>query len=291
MIEEMGNEQSAEAPAEEAPTSPDAAAPEKPQGLMGLAMLGSANSTPPSPEPLSYADIENLEPETLIKMINDLVASGKPADALAACCSRVRVLCRDPATRFKCEELFAAAAVIKAMNAAPSEPNVQVEGLAALVNFSAGEDDHPRRQAACDADALPCVVGAMKAHLETQDVQHMACIALQNLVWGDTAFAVQRRQAAWQAGAIQAVVAAMTKHQALQGAKEMGMVTLRMMLEKLPAEAKEEAVAAGAPGDLIEKPKGSFGTFRKPWGTFGTARAKTSPGPAGTPGGHIEQQI
>ena len=111
----MGAEQSSEAAAPAEETTVAAAAE-------------PAQQAPAGP---NLAEIEEWDAQKVVSMLNESTAK----DTIAACCKRVRVLCRDLPQCEECDKAGAAKAVIKAMKAFPSDQAVQLQSLAAIVNL------------------------------------------------------------------------------------------------------------------------------------------------------------
>lgn len=171
---------------------------------------------------------------------------------IEACCKRLRVLCRDPATRKECHEARSAAAVVGAMNRCPmSTMTVQWHALAALVNLCSGEvNDY--RERAVEAGAMPAIVAVLNQVTENAEVQEMACIALQNACFGEDEHALVRRQVAADEGAIEAVLAAMRRCETIQSMRDVSRATLRLLVHHLP-ELRSKAQALGARPEWVKE--------------------------------------
>lgn len=226
---------------------------------------------------LSTDDVETLTPSEVVNMLNGLlVKTDVELDLVTACLLRVRVLCRNVEERTTCDELCAAAAVVNAMKMTPNVASLQLAGLSALVNLSGGDADNPRRRNVNIAGGLPVIVAAMVAQPESVETQHMGCMALGNVCYGEDPPSLVRRRAAMQAGGIEAVLFAMDKFAALKGSQELGSVTLQLMVHRMP-ELRDYAIATGAKAEWLKEPgspSSSNSSNRSNWsfGTLGTSR-------------------
>lgn len=155
---------------------------------------------------LSTDDVETLTPSEVVDTLNGLlVKTDVDLDLVTACLFRIRVLCRNEEERTTCDELCAAAAVVNAMKMSPNLASLQLAGLAALVNLSGGDGDNPRRRNVNMAGGFPVIVAAMLAQPESVETQHMGCMALGNVCYGDDPPSLVRRRVAMQSGGIEAV--------------------------------------------------------------------------------------
>jgi len=220
-------------------------------------------------------DIEAFTAAEVVKALTSLtVSTDVDLTLLSACCTRVRILCRNVNECAECDEAGAAAAVVGAMKVAPSEAALQLAGLTALVNLSSGDSNNFRRQNVFLSGALPVVVAAMQAQPNSKETQHMGCMALENTCFGDDPPSLIRRREAVQAGGVEAVLAAMDKFAALKGSNEVGVVTLQLMVHRMP-ELREKALAAGVKPEWLREsgsPSGSSSRSARIFGTFGTSR-------------------
>jgi len=271
----MGAEQSAEAPAA-------APAYAEPGETTSTSITGAA---PPvaEPKPLdpppagpTPADAEVFKPDEVVAALHAIANGDRDVEMIAACCKRVRVLCRHEDMCKVCNQAGVAAALVKAMQALPNETGVQLQALAALVNLCSGENVDYRSQTVASG-ALPMIVDAMKTLIDNPEVQEMGCIALQNCCYGEDEQAIERRKGAAAAGAISAVVAAMKQHVSIPAAQEVGVATLRLIVHKVP-ELRQTAVNAGANPDWlkpISKVEGGvIPSFRRGFGTSRRVRAQ-----------------
>jgi len=223
---------------------------------------------------LSTDDVETLTPSEVVDTLNGLlVKTDVDLDLVTACLFRIRVLCRNEEERTTCDELCAAAAVVNAMKMSPNLASLQLAGLAALVNLSGGDGDNPRRRNVNMAGGFPVIVAAMLAQPESVETQHMGCMALGNVCYGDDPPSLVRRRVAMQSGGIEAVLFAMDKFAALKGSQELGSVTLQLMVHRMP-ELREHAIAAGAKAEWLKEPgsPSSSNSSSRSFGTFGTSR-------------------
>ena len=186
----------------------------------------------------------------MVKMLNAAVQA-RPLNhtVVEFCCRRVRVLSRDAEKCHECDKQRASAAVVGAMKALPVDTNVQLQGLAALVNLCSEENDH--RNTSVSSGALVAISNAMIMMVSNVEVQEMGCIALQNCCDGEDDMAIHRRQSAAKAGALKAVIDAMNAHHAIPAAQEVGAATLRLILHKVPT-LREEAIKLGAKPEWVK---------------------------------------
>ena len=197
------------------------------------------------------AEIDSMVPADVVKTLKEALQA-KPLDhtTVETCCMRVRVLCRETAQLNECQKLGASAAVVEAMKVLPFHVNVQLQGLAAIVNlYSRDENEH--RNMSVSSGALVAVVNAMIRMGRNAEVQEMGCIALQNCCYGEDEAAIHRRQSAANAGALKAVADAMHAHHAIPAAQELGENTLRHLLHNVP-ELREYAIICGAKPKWLE---------------------------------------
>ena len=227
--------------------------------------------------------IDNMGPAEVVKMLNAAVQA-RPLNhtVMEFCCRRVRVLSRDAEKCHECDKQRASAAVVGAMKALPVDTNVQLQGLAALVNLCSEENDH--RNTSVSSGALVAISNAMIMMVSNVEVQEMGCIALQNCCDGEDDMAIHRRQSAAKAGALKAVIDAMNAHHAIPAAQEVGVTTLRLIIDKVPG-LREEAIKLGAKPEwldpLVKEMTGmasSMTSFRRMAATgIGTARRMFKP--------------
>jgi hypothetical protein len=195
-------------------------------------------------------EIDKMGPAEAVKMLNAAVQA-RPLNhtVVEVCCRRVRVLCRDAEQCHECDKQGASAAVVGAMKVLPVDTNVQLQGLAAIVNLCSEENDH--RNTSVSSGALEAVVNAMIMMVSNAEVQEMGCIALQNCCYGEDDMAIHRRQKAADVGALKAVIDAMNAHHAIPAAQEVGAATLRLILHKVPG-LREEAIKLGAKPEWVK---------------------------------------
>lgn len=231
---------------------------------------------------LKAEDVAELPPAEAVAALNAAVVTSADVNValIEACCKRLRVLCREPDNCKLCDEAGSCSAVVSAMGALPTQPAVQLQALAALVNLCSGESNEHRANAV-NAGAMQGIVGAMNALSADAEVQEMACIALQNCCYGEDEHAVVRRRAAASQGALEATMAAIRQHEASSPTlMEVAVATLRLMVHRAD-DIRERAKELGAAPDWI-KPivqpaeggsNGGLFSFRKLG--FGTSRRKT----------------
>jgi len=197
------------------------------------------------------AEIDNMVPADVVKTLKEAVQA-KPLNhtTVEICCMRVRVLCRETAQLNECQKLGASAAVVEAMKALPFHVNVQLQGLAAIVNLNSRVANEHRNKSV-SSGALVAVVNAMIRMGRNAEVQEMGCIALQNCCYGEDEAAIHRRQSAANAGALKAVADAMHAHHAVPAAQELGENTLRHLLHNVP-ELREYAIMCGVKPEWLE---------------------------------------
>jgi hypothetical protein len=187
--------------------------------------------------------LADMEASAVVKILTE--ATGKkppgPRPVVEHCCKRIRVLCRAIEQCEICDQAGAGAAVLQAMSAFPSDREVQLQSLAAIVNLCSGEASG-HRQNAVDAGALQEIVNAMRVLLHDPEVQEMGCIALQNCCYGEDERAVARRQTSAQVGAIEAVLQSMKTHSVISQAQEVGIATLKLIVHKAP-DVRQKAIS------------------------------------------------
>lgn len=212
---------------------------------------GAVSSDPVAETHKKCVDIDKMGPAEVVKMLNEALLARPLNNAVVeVCCRRVRVLCRDAEQCNECDKQEASAAVVGAMKALPVDMNVQLQGLAAIVNLCSGEaNDH--RNTSVSSGALEAVVNAMIMMVSNAEVQEMGCIALQNCCYGEDDMSIYRRQKAADAGALKAVIDAMNAHHAIPAAQEVGAATLRLILHKVPT-LREEAIKLGAKPEWVK---------------------------------------
>jgi hypothetical protein len=164
------------------------------------------------------------------------------------------------------------------MKVLPVDTNVQLQGLAAIVNLCSEENDH--RNTSVSSGVLVAVSNAMIMMVSNAEVQEMGCMALQNCCDGEDDMAIHRRQSAADAGALKAVIGAMNAHHAIPAAQEVGVATLRLILHKVPT-LREEAIKLGAKPEWLDplvKEMRVMTSFRRMAATgFGTGRRMFKP--------------
>jgi hypothetical protein len=212
---------------------------------------GAVSSDPVAETHKKCVEIDKMGPAEVVKMLNEALLARPLNNAVVeVCCRRVRVLCRDAEQCNECDKQGASAAVVGAMKALPVDMNVQLQGLAAIVNLCSGEaNDH--RNTSVSSGALEAVVNAMIMMVSNAEVQEMGCIALQNCCYGEDEMAIHRRQKAADVGALKAVIDAMNAHHAIPAAQEVGAATLRLILHKVPG-LREEAIKLGAKPEWVK---------------------------------------
>jgi hypothetical protein len=275
----MGAEQSAEsdAPAE-APIDIDGGEAH-PSSSQETTIGAGAVSDPVAEAHKMCLEIDKMGPAEVVKMLNAAVQA-RPLNhtVVEVYCRRVRVLCRDAEQCHECNKQGASAAVVGAMKVLPVDTNVQLQGLAAIVNLCSEENDH--RNTSVSSGALVAVSNAMIMMVSNAEVQEMGCMALQNCCDGEDDMAIHRRQSAADAGALKAVIGAMNAHHAIPAAQEVGVATLRLILHKVPT-LREEAIKLGAKPEWLDplvKEMRVMTSFRRMAATgFGTGRRMFKP--------------
>ena len=106
--------------------------------------------------------IDTLEPEELVSLLRDDTMLASPEVAEQGC-RAMRVLGRKEAMCLRLEYAGAALAISAALVKHSASPSVQLQALAALVNFCAGEMASAR-QKVVEAGGLPLIVAAMNRH-------------------------------------------------------------------------------------------------------------------------------
>lgn len=226
-------------------------------------------------------DVDSFSSDTVTKKLAELAGAMSSATdvdpqhvkLLMLCCTRVRVLCRSADDCKAADDAGAANAVVAAMKTVPENEKLQLAGLTAIVNLSSGPADNLRRQHVFESGALLVVIAAMGSFTGSREMQHMGCMALENICYGSDPPSLVRRREAVKAGGVGAVLKAMEQYKEIQGSKEVGVVTLQLMVERMP-ELREQAIAAGAkPEWLKEKGSGtSSSRTNRLFGTWGTSR-------------------
>jgi hypothetical protein len=240
---------------------------------------GAVSSDPVAETHKKCVEIDKMGPAEVVKMLNEaLLARPLNNTVVEVCCRRVRVLCRDAEQCNECDKQGASAAVVAAMKVLPVDTNVQLQGLAAIVNLCSEENDH--RNTSVSSGVLVAVSNAMIMMVSNAEVQEMGCMALQNCCDGEDDMAIHRRQSAADAGALKAVIGAMNAHHAIPAAQEVGVATLRLILHKVPT-LREEAIKLGAKPEWLDplvKEMRVMTSFRRMAATgFGTGRRMFKP--------------
>jgi hypothetical protein len=97
---------------------------------------GAVSSDPVAETHKKCVEIDKMGPAEVVKMLNEALLARPLNNAVVeVCCRRVRVLCRDAEQCNECDKQGASAAVVGAMKVLPVDTNVQLQGLAAIVNL------------------------------------------------------------------------------------------------------------------------------------------------------------
>ena len=252
--------------AAEEPTPPaPAATPSKTQSLTAIGEDESdTGNAQGASETATIADIGGMTADSVLSTLG-LVSSSDPQKT-AACCNRVRVLCRDYASRQECEKFGAARVLVAAAKAQPKDKSVVLQSLAAIVNLCSG-DSHGPRIGAVDAGAIATAAAAVADLGEHIEVGEMACLTVQNLCFGDDAAAIDRRKKAAAAGAIEAILTVMKAYPEI---RETCVASLRLCVDRVN-DSRAKAIQLGAPPDSVKpitKEPGGLLSFRGGLGTF-----------------------
>jgi len=250
----------------------EAAAPKMPSVSEDAVVDDSAEPAGATVESLpSLHEIDVMKPEAALRCLG-IVTEKKNVDLGAACCMRVRVLCRDHPQREACERLGASRIIIAALTAMPDDPNLCLQGLAGLVNLCSG-DSHGPRDTAVENGAIKAASEAVKRWNDTVEIAEMACLVIQNLCYGEDDKALKRRATADEHGAIEAVLAVIKKHETKE-IMDTCVAAMRLTVDRMP-KLREKAKSLGATDDWVKpitkEGGGSLLSFR---GGFGTSRRK-----------------
>jgi len=221
---------------------------------------------------LSEEQIQNMGPEQVLSTLGTVTHENNATFA-AACCKRVRVLCRDLELRQECDKWGASRILIAAYDAMPKEDKLVLQSLAAIVNLCSG-DSHAPRTKAVDAGAIRAAAGAINDLGENSiEIGELACLVVQNLCYGDDKDALLRRRRADNDGAIEAVI---KMHQTHAEIRETCSSSLRLCVDRME-DLRQKARAAGAPEDCVKpiskEGGGGLLSFRN---GFGTNRRKAN---------------
>jgi len=230
----------------------------------------------------SVPEIDVMKPEVALQWLG-VVSKQKNVTLGAACCMRVRVLCREFAQREKCEKHGASRIIIGALDAMGNDPNVCLQGLAGLVNLCSGDGAAPRNTAVQNG-AIVAAANAVKAFGDYVEIAEMACLVVQNLCYGEDPGAITRRETAHKDGAIEAVLTVIEKHSSRE-IMDTCVAALRLTVDRMP-HLREIALEKGAQQEWVKpitkEGGGSLLSFR---GGFGTSRRKAKASAVKSSGG------
>lgn len=212
--------------------------------------------TLPTPRVTPRVMQEDVLKMTLAEAVNCLREKLHDEELCAACCGRIRVICRDDSNCGLADQLGAFKVIVAALNKHLGRTELAKQGCAAIVNICAGADETVRQNAASER-VLPMIVQTMGKLSNDPLVQEMAFVALQNVTYSVDPLNLERKSAAVQGGAVRAVVAAMKRFPDLTGLQEQGVATLRLLVSKskdLRRKAKDQGARSdwlGSSGGLL----------------------------------------
>ena len=251
------------APSPAAPKTPAMGAISEDEPVAEEQSQSAAEPDGPS-EPLSLSSIETMTPAAVLSSLGVVTEEGN-VELAAACCRRVRVLCREYELRKACDQLGAARILIAAHDAMPTDQQLVLQALAALVNLCSGESN-PTRTTAVEAGAIRAAASAIASLGSVIEIGEMACLVVQNLCYGDDPEALSRRRHAADDGAIEAVVSVLNQHPEIH---DTCCSSLRLCVDRMP-DLRQRAVNLGAPEEAVKpitKESGGLLSFRTGWGT------------------------
>jgi len=217
-----------------------------------------------APEAIPIPNVEQMPPEAVLRTLA-IATSQANSELAAACCKRVRVLCRDVSLRRECLQFGALRILKSCYEAMPNDESLVLHSLAALVNVYA--DETFPRSAAVEAGAVAMIAKVIADFSSSTEVTEMACLATRNLCYGVGADALRRRKRAAADGAVEAVIAVLNNQPEL---REVSIATLRICVDGVP-ELKQRALKGGAPSEgvkpLSKDSGGSLLSFRGGLGT------------------------
>jgi len=239
-----------------------------PEDTPAAAVGATADGTVSLP---SLHQIDVMKPEAALQTLG-IVTQQKNVYLGAACCMRVRVLCREHPQREACEQLGASRIIVAALKAMPDDPNICLQGLASLVNLCSG-DSHGPRDTAVENGAIQAASNAVSRFNDTVEIAEMACLVIQNLCYGEDDKALKRRKTSNEQGAIEAVLKVIKKHETKE-IMDTCVAAMRLTVDRMP-ELRKKAKELGAHDDWVKpitkEGGGSLLSFR---GGFGTSRRK-----------------
>ena len=251
------------APSPAAPKTPAMGAISEDEPVAEEQSQSAAEPDGPS-EPLILSSIETMTPAAVLSSLGVVTEEGN-VELAAACCRRVRVLCREYELRKACDQLGAARILIAAHDAMPTDQQLVLQALAALVNLCSGESN-TTRTTAVEAGAIRAAASAITSLGSVIEIGEMACLVVQNLCYGDDPEALNRRRHAADDGAIEAVVSVLNQHPEIN---DTCCSSLRLCVDRMP-DLRQRAVNLGAPEEAVKpitKESGGLLSFRTGWGT------------------------